>query len=119
MKCRHCSKVCETTRGMTKHLSIYKVQQDTICRTVPCNTLYKTNDFPRAKAEAILLLIKPISKKKSLYIDTLDGKDPAGINEVAEMLGRSEDIEMQNVKHIRSKSKYITFSQSRLGIQSI
>ena len=101
IKCRHCSKVCETTRGMTKHLSTCKVRRGTARRTVPRNTLYKTNGFPMAKTEAMLPLVEPITKEESPYTDALDRRDPAldrrdpaGIDEAAEIPGRSEDTEM-------------------------
>ena len=77
MKCKHYLKVYDTTCGMTKYLSTCKVRQSTARRTVPRDTLYKTNGFPMAKTEAILLLVEPISKKKSPYTDALDKKDPA------------------------------------------
>ena len=79
-----------------------------------------------AKLKVILSLVEPISKKQSLYINALDKrnsaldrKNLAGINKVAEMLGKSEDTKMVDIRHITPKSKHTTFSQSRLGIQSI
>ena len=60
---------------MTKHLSTFKVQQGTARRTVPRDTLYKTNGFPMAKAEAMLPLVEPISKEESPYTDALDRRD--------------------------------------------
>ena len=62
---------------MTKHLSTYKVQQDTAYCTVPRDTLYKTNSFPMAKTKAMLPLVEPINKKESPYTDALDKRDPA------------------------------------------
>ena len=119
MKRRHCSKVCETTRGMTKHLSTCKVRRGTARRTVLCDTLYKSNSFPMAKTEAILPLVESISKEESPYTDALDRKDPAGIDEAAEMPGRGEDIEMPDVRHIPPEREHTTSSRSRSGIQSI
>ena len=126
IKCKHCSKVCDTTRGMTKHLSTCKVRQGMAGPTVPCDILYKTNGFLIAKAEAMLPLIEPISKKESPYTDALhkrdpavDWRDPAGIDKAAKMLGRSEDTEMPDVRHIPPESKHTTSSRSRSRIQSI
>lgn len=67
----------------------------------------------------MLLFVESVSKKESLYTDALDGRDLAGINKVAEMPGRSEDIKMSGIKHIPSESNYTTFIWSRLRIQSI
>lgn len=40
------------------------------------NALYKTNNFSVAKAKTMLLLVKPISKGKNLYINAFNNKDP-------------------------------------------
>ena len=81
-----------------------------------------------AKTEAMLPLVKPISKKESSYTNALERRDPADIDKAAEMPGRSkdtempgksEDTEMPDVRHIPSGSKYTTSSRSRSGIQSI
>ena len=126
MKCRHCSKVCDIICGMIKHLSTCKVRQGTARCTVPRDTLYKTNGFPMAKAKAMLPLVESISKEESPYTDALDRrdlaldrKDPAGIDEAAEMPGRSKDTEMPDVRHIPPESKHTTSSRSRSGIKSI
>ncbi len=50
IKCIHCSKICETTRGMTKYFSTCK---GTMQRTIPCQTRHRANDFhviPKAEA---------------------------------------------------------------------
>ena len=113
---------------MTKHLSTYKVQRGTTYYTVPRDTLYKTNGFPMAKTEAMLPLVEPISKEESPYTDALDRRDPVGIDEAAEMPGRSEntempgkneDIKMPDVRQIPPESEHTTSSRSRSGIQSI
>ena len=77
MKSKHCSKVCETTHEMTKHLSTYKMQQGMTRRTVLHDTLYKTNGSSMAKVEAMLSLVKLISKEESLYINALNKRDLA------------------------------------------
>lgn len=88
-----------------------------MCCTILCNILYKLNSFSIVKAKAILLLVKLISKKKSLYTDILEKKNSAfnkknlaSIDEVAKMPGKSEDIEMPNIKHIFFKNKHTTSS---------
>lgn len=55
IKCRHCSKICVTTREMTKHILACKINQGkarcTILRDIP----YNTNHFPASpKVKAIL-----------------------------------------------------------------
>lgn len=72
------------------------------------NILYKINNFFLAKIKVILPLIKPISKKKSLYIDIPDKKNPTSINE--KILNKSKIIKMLDIKPIIPKNKYITSS---------
>lgn len=117
IKCRHYIKICKTTCGMTKHLLMYKMQQGIARRTVSHNTLYKTNGFLMAEAEAILPLVELISKKESPYADAFDKRDPtfdrkdlANIDKAVKMLGRSEDKKMLDIRHIPPKNKHITFS---------
>ncbi len=58
IKCIYYSKVCETTRGMTKHLSIYK---GTIRHTIPRQTQHRANDFLLIpKAETTIPLTEQI-----------------------------------------------------------
>lgn len=52
----------------------------------------------------MLLLIKPINKKKSLYIDTLNRKNLARINK--KISDKSEATKMPDIKHITFESKY-------------
>ena len=54
---------------------MYKVQQGMPRCMVLRNNLYKTKSFVIAKTKAILLLIKPISKEKNTYTDTLNRRD--------------------------------------------
>lgn len=117
MKYKCYFKVFKTTCRMTKHLLTYKVRRRTVRCTVPRNTLHKINCFPIAKSEAMLTLVKPISKKKSSYTNAPDRKDPTNIDE--KMLDRSEAAKKPEVKYITLESKYITSTQSRLGIQFI
>lgn len=102
---------------MTKYFLLYKIQQETIYCIISYNTLHKTNDFSIVKAEAILLLVELISKKRSLFIDAPDKRDPVCIDE--EILDRTEVVKMLEVKHINFKSQHTTFTRSRSGIQSI
>lgn len=81
IKYRYYSKLWESTCAMIKYLSMYKVWQEIAHHTVLCNTLQKTNDFPIAKAEAMLPLVELISEKKNSYTDASDRKDPTGIDE--------------------------------------
>lgn len=55
--------------------------QETMHCTILYNILYKIKDFLIAKVEAILFLAKPINKEKSPYINAVNKRDPAGINE--------------------------------------
>lgn len=78
---------------------------------VLCNTLNKINGFLIAKVEAISLLVKLISKEKSLYIEVfdkrnhsfnkknlaLDSKNPASIDEAIKILNNSENIKMPDL----------------------
>lgn len=52
----------------------------------------------------MLLLIKPINKEKSLYIDTFNRKNLASINK--KILDKSEATKMSDVKYITFESKY-------------
>lgn len=79
-----------------------------------------------AKVEVLLPLIKLISKKKSSYIDTLDKKDLVFdirdltyIDKATKMPGKNKDTKILDIRYILLESKYITFSQSKLEIQSI
>lgn len=105
IKYGYCSKVCENSFPMTKHLLIYKMKQKIARRTVLCNILYKINNFSMAKIETMLLLAEPINKKKSLYIDTFDMKDLARIEK--RMLDKNETVKMPEIKLIIFESKYI------------
>lgn len=74
----------------------------------------------------MLLLLKSISKKKCLYIDLFNKKDPVfnknnlvSINRVIKILGKNKNIKMQGIKHIILKNKYIIFCRLRLKIQFI
>lgn len=82
--------------------------------------------MPIVKSEVILPLVKLINKKKSLYIDVLNKKNPAldkkdlaSIAEAAKMPNKNKDTKISDVSYILSNSKYMTFSWSRSEIQSI
>lgn len=138
--CIYCSKVCKTTRGLTKHISSCKVRQGKARRTVPrntmvsCNTmlprdtmvsrdtmvprntLLKTIHFPATpEAEPILEPIEE-SDYKSPILDGLDRRDLGGN-------ANDEDTEMPDVKHItpiseRPISERTTSTRLKSGIQS-
>lgn len=117
MKCKHCSKICGITCGIIKHLSMYKMQQSKARYIVPRDSLYKTNSFLIAKAKTILPLVELISRKKSLYTDAFDRKDPvfdkidpASINKAAQMSNKTENIKMPVVRHIFLGSEHINSS---------
>lgn len=70
-----------------------------------------------AKVKVMLPLIKQISKKMSLYTyafdrrdPTLDRRDPNSIDKATEMLGKSRDIKMSDIRHIPPKSKHTIFN---------
>lgn len=80
------------------------------------NTLYKTNCFLIVNAKIILSLVKLIYKKKSLYTNFCNKKDPAldkknlsSINK----LNSSKYKKILNIKHISFKIKHITFNLLR------
>lgn len=62
------------------------------------------------------------SEDKNLYKTNFNRKDPAGINEVAEISNKknlvyiNEDIKMQSIKHITFKNNYIIFTWLRSEI---
>lgn len=126
INCRHCLNICKITCEMTKHLSTCKVKQGMAHRKFLRNILFKKNNFLIAKTEAMLLLIEPIKKKKYLYTNALnkrdpalDKRDPAAINEAAELPGKSKNTKMLNVRQILPENKYTNSSRSRSEIQSI
>lgn len=102
------------------------MQQGTAHCTVPRKFLYKTNGFSRAKTEVMLPFVKRISKKKSLYTNTLhkkdwalDNKNLTSIDKATEMPDKIKDIKITDVKHIPLETKHKTSCLSRLGIKSI
>lgn len=69
------------------------------------------------KVEAMLFLIKPINKQKSLYINAFNKKDWASIDK--KISNKSKAIVILDVKQITSKSKYTNSIRSKSRIQSI
>lgn len=74
----------------------------------------------------MLLLIEPINKKASPYIDildkrdlTLDRRNLVSTDEAAKMLDRNEDIKILDVSYLTPKNKYTISSQSKLEITSL
>lgn len=117
INCRYCSKICEITYRISKHFSTYKIWQEIVRSTILNNTLHKINDFLVVKAKTMLLLVKPINKKKSPYKDAFNRKELACINK--KIPNRSKATEIPKVKLITLKSKYTTLTHLILGIQSI
>lgn len=56
-----------------------------------------------AKINAILLLVKLISEKKSSYINTFNKKDLTSIDE--EISNKNQTTEMPNINYITSESQ--------------
>ena len=95
MKCSYCSKVCKTTRGMTKHLSTCRVQRKTARRTIPCQIQCGTNDFLTiSKAEATLLLVEQIERiyfdkeEEGPYTNNVEKMDPINTAEYTKKFDR-------------------------------
>ena len=114
LKCSHCSKVCETTHGMTKHLSTGRVRRRAARRKIPSRIQLGTNDFLTIlEAEATLLLAEQMEriyshkKEEGLYTYNVEKMDPVGIAEYAE----KADGEQVNPESVRS-----TCIRSRSGI---
>lgn len=114
MKCRHYSEVYKISCGITNYFSMYEICLETMPYIMSRNILYKTNNFVMVKVKVMLPLIKLMNKEKSLYTNTFDKKDPAGINE--EMSDKSEVVEMLDIKYLTLKSKNITSIRSKTGI---
>ncbi len=116
MKCSHCSKVCETAREMTKHLSTSRVRRGTVHRTIPRRIQRGTNDFLTIfEAEAMLPFTEQMEEIYSYkeeggqYTNNVEKTDPVGTAEYAE----KTDGEQVNPESVRS-----TWTWSRSGIQS-
>ncbi len=91
MKCSHCSKVCETARGMTKHLSMCRVRQGTGRRTIPRRIQRGTNNFLTiSEAENTFPLAEQMEgiyshkEEEGLYTNKIEKMDPVGTAEYAE-----------------------------------
>lgn len=99
---------------MTKYLLTYKMWWRIILCIVLYNFLYKINNFLLIKVKTIFILLKPINKEKNLYINVPKKKNLFNINK--KISDKSKTIKIPNVKHITSKTKYITSNQLRLEI---
>lgn len=102
---------------MTKYLSTYKIQQKKTHCIVLCNIFYKTNNFLIVKIEVKLLLAKPINKKKSLYTDIFNKKDPT--NNDKKILDKKKVSKISEIKFITPENKHIICTLSKLDIQFI
>lgn len=79
----------------------------------------KTNDFLIIKIKVILFLVKLINTKKSLYIDTLNRKNPtlkrknlANIDKTVKMSNKNKKI--LDIKYILSKSSILFLTNQDL-----
>lgn len=71
-----------------------------------------------AKSSAMILLLEPISKNKSLYIKTHNKKDLFSIDKTIKLLDKSKNTKMLKIRHITLESEHTTFNQSKSRIQS-
>ena len=112
MKCRHYSKVCKITCGMTKHVLACKIQQEKAHHIVSCNTSYNTNHFPAMPEAKAILKLAEKGDYKILHLNNLKRRYP---------VDNDEDSEISDVKYITpisdlSISERITSTESRSGI---
>ncbi len=112
IKCIYCSKVCETTRGMTKHFSTCK---GTMRHIILRQTRHRVNDFlviHKAKT-TIPLTEQMLGQIQVTYSDKKEGPP----NKVGRMNAfDSDDVEMAD--KVVHESVCSTTSRSRSGIQS-
>ncbi len=109
----HCSKVCETTRGMTKHFSTYK---GTMRRTIPRQIQHRANDFlVISKAEATV----PLTEQMLGQIQRMDavGGDNAEMADemVHESVRSTTSRSSSGIQSTQSGFKLIRFNDGRRG----
>ena len=116
MKCSYYSKIYETAREMTKHLSICRVQQKIAHYTILFQIQRRINDFFTIfKAKAILPLAEQMEgiysdkEEKSPYTNNIKRIDPDNTTEY---------VEKADGKQVNPESVCNTCILSRLGIQS-
>ncbi len=112
MKCIYCSKVCETTCGMTQHLLTCK---GTMQRTNPRQTRHQANDFlVIIKAKATVPLAEEMLGQIQV---TYSDKEEGSLNKVRriDVIGGDDAEIADKVVHESVRS---TTSRSRSGIQS-
>lgn len=112
IKCSYYSQVCETTRGITKYISIYKIWQKKACCTIPYNTLYNTNHFSALSEIEVMWESIEEGDYESPHLNNLNKRYSVDNN---------EDIKMPDIKHIiftndSSINKRTTFTQLRSSI---
>lgn len=76
MKCKHCSKVYETTCVMTKHISACKVQRGKGRFTVPRNTPHNINHFLATSETETMLEPAKKGDYKSPHLSNVDRRYP-------------------------------------------
>lgn len=103
MKCSYCSKVCETARGINKHLSTCRMRHGTARRTISRQIECETKDFLTIpEVEATLPLTKQIEgiysiRKMRVHIN-VERMDPVDTAEYAE----KADGKQVNPESVRS-----------------
>ncbi len=113
IKCIHCSQICETTRGMTKHLSTCK---GTMRRTIPRQIRHRANDFlVIPKAEATVPLTKQMLGQIQ-KMDAVSGDDAEMADEVVyESVRSTTSWSRSEIQSTQSRFKLIRFHDSRRG----
>ncbi len=111
IKCINCSKVCETTRRMTKHLSMCKGMMR--C-TIPRQTQHQANDFliiPKAKATVSLTeqMLGQIQKMDAVGGDNAEMADEVVHESVRSTTSRSKS----GIQSTQSGFKLIRFNDGR------
>ncbi len=113
IKCIHCSKVYETTPGMTKHLSTCK---GTMQRTIPRQTRHRANNFliiPKAEATVPLTeqMLGQIQKMDVVGSDNAEMADKVVYESVRSTTFRSRS----GIQSTKSEFKLIKFNDGKRG----
>ncbi len=113
IKCIYCSKVCETTRGITKHLSTCK---GTIQRTISRQTPHRPNDFlVIPKAEATVLLTEQMLGQIH-RMDVVGSNNAEMADKVVHESVRSTNSRLRSgIQSTQSEFKLIRFNDGRRG----
>ena len=129
IKYSYCSSVCETARGMTKHLSMCRVQWGIARHTIPYQIQCGINDFLTiSEVEATLPLAEQIEviysnkEEEGPYINNVKRMNPVGTAEYAEKAdGKQINPESMRIwlrseiQLTQSRFKVIGFTNSEKG----